>query len=96
MIDLFYIQKVFIFNQYFKEKKKTVKALVPSCFEAKTGEQSQIDWKENMPFVLKMVKQLLLIFWAVLCLIQDLEFVDFHQQKFKMYYFIFQMKYSEL
>ena len=56
-----YISSIGKFNQYFKEKKKSVKAPAPSRFETKPGEQAQIDWKENMPFVLKMEKWLLSI-----------------------------------
>lgn len=48
-----YISSIEKFNQYFKEKKKTIKAPAPTRFETKPGEQAQIDWKENMPFVLK-------------------------------------------
>ena len=48
-----YISSIDQFDNYFKEKKKTVKAPSPSRFETKPGQQAQIDWKENMPFILK-------------------------------------------
>lgn len=47
-----YISSIDKFNQYFKQKK-TVKGPAPSRFETKPGQQCQIDWKENMTFVLK-------------------------------------------
>lgn len=48
-----YISSIDEFDQYFKEKKKIIKAPAPSRFETKPGHQAQIDWKENLPFVLK-------------------------------------------
>lgn len=48
-----YISSIEKFNNYFKEKKKSVKAPSPSRFETKPGQQAQIDWKENMTFILK-------------------------------------------
>lgn len=41
-----YISSIEKFNEYFKEKKKTIKATASSRFETKLCEQVQIDWKE--------------------------------------------------
>lgn len=48
-----YVSSIEEFDQYFKKKRKGVKAPAPSRFETCPGQQAQIDWKENMKFILK-------------------------------------------
>ncbi|MBS4534346.1 IS21 family transposase [Clostridium sp. D2Q-14] len=49
-----YISKHEEFNNYFKKRRKNYdSSIAPMRYETKIGQQAQIDWKENMEFVLK-------------------------------------------
>lgn len=55
-----FISSIDEFDKYFKEKKKTIKAPSVSRFETKPGQQAQIDWKENLTFILKNGEQVVI------------------------------------
>ena len=51
-----YIQTIPQFQGYFDGKKRTLSTKGKICFETDQEEQAQIDWKENINFLPKVIK----------------------------------------